>query len=276
MAQLNLIPTEPDTADPRVAAAPPMQRLRSFTAHRLARLVDTVTPPVCLACHDPLSTHDTICPACWTKIDFIRAPLCERLGIPLPYDSGAGTLSAQAVAAPPVYGRARAVARYDGVMRQLIHDFKFRDRQDARKLFGRWLAETGKILVADADVAVPIPLHRWKLLKRRFNQSAILSAELSRLTGLPNAPLALKRFRRTPPQLGLTAAQREQNVKGAFTVSPRHRATIDGRHVLLIDDVITTGATITAATTALLSAGATGVDVLSLALVTDTTSALDA
>ena len=270
------IPFEPENAEPFADTVPPGRRFVSYAARGLARLVDIVTPPVCLNCHEPLSTKDTLCPPCWTKIDFIRQPLCDRLGIPLPYDSGAGTLSAQAVAEPPLYARARAVARYDGVMRQLIHDLKFHDRHDARKLFGRWLAEAGKCLISDADVIVPVPLHRWKLLKRRFNQSAILSAELSRLTGKANAPLVLKRTRRTIPQLGLTATQRQQNVKGAFSIPLRLKPVVQGRRVLLIDDVITTGATISAATAALLSAGATGVDVLALAMVTDTTSTLDA
>lgn len=269
-------PIDPEEAEPRAAPAPYRQRLRTVAAQGLARLVDIVTPPICLKCHEPLSSQDNLCPGCWSKIDFIRPPLCDRLGIPLPYDSGAGTLSAQAVAAPPVYGRARAVARYDGVMRQLIHDLKFHDRHDARKLFGRWMAEAGSSLIFDADVIVPVPLHRWKLLKRRFNQAAILSAELSRLTGRPNAPLALMRSRKTSPQLGLTATQRRQNVSGAFSVPPRQRGAVEGRCVLLVDDVITTGATISAAARALLSAGAAGVDILALALVTDTAGTLDA
>lgn len=242
----------------------------------LAHLADIVVPPVCTACRAPMSTHDTLCPDCWRQIDFIRPPLCERLGLPLPYDSGAGTLSALAIAEPPVYRRARAVARYHGVMRDLIHDMKFRDRHDGRVLLGRWLAEAGGELIADADVLVPVPLHRLKLLQRRFNQAALLTAELSRLTGKPQAPLALVRKRRTARQLGLTREERKLNVRNAFAVPPRWRPRIEGRTVLLVDDVITTGATITAATRALQSAGAAHVDVLALALVTDITGTLQA
>ncbi|MCB1515817.1 MAG: ComF family protein, partial [Hyphomicrobiaceae bacterium] len=180
----------------------PVGSRNGFTAHMrriatsgLVRLADIITPPLCLACHSPLGTHDSLCPACWIRIDFIRPPLCDRLGIPLPFDAGAATLSAQAIAAPPVYGRARAVARYDGVMRDLVHDLKFHDRHDAVRLFGRWLAETGRDLIADADLMVPVPLHRLKLLRRRFNQAAVLTAELSRITATPAAPLALIRTR---------------------------------------------------------------------------------
>lgn len=276
MAQIETNPTEIPEAGPHPLPTPAHRRWQTLAARSLAHLVDIVTPPVCLKCHEPLATQDTLCPACWTAIDFIRPPLCDRLGIPLPYDSGTGTLSAQAIADPPVYARARAVARYEGVMRALIHDLKFHDRHDARKLFGRWMAEAGAALIADADVIVPVPLHRLKLLRRRFNQAAILSAELSRLTKKPNAPLALTRSRKTVPQIGLTATQRRLNVKGAFTVPPRKRAIVEGRHVLLVDDVVTTGATIDAATRALLDAGAAGVDVLVLALVTDTAGTLDA
>lgn len=268
-------------ADPYAIAHPHAEptarrRLRTLAAAGYARLIDLITPPVCLSCHTPLATKDTVCPACWCAIDFIRQPLCDRLGIPLPYDAGASTLSAQAVAAPPLYARARAVARYDGVMRALVHDLKFHDRHDARKLFGRWLAEAGNELLCTADVLVPIPLHRLKLVKRRFNQSALLSLELSRLTGITNAPTALVRTRRTEPQVGLTAHQRIDNVKGAFAVPPRWRPHVEGRRVLLIDDVITTGATVSAATAALLKAGAANVDVLALALVTDTAATLNA
>jgi len=268
-------PIDPAAQPVKAQPAPP-SRWRSWMGRRLAGLADIITPPVCLRCHTPLATQDTLCPACWSAIDFIRPPLCDRLGIPLPYDAGTGALSAKAVAAPPPYRRARAVARYDGVMRQLIHDLKFKDRHDARKLFGRWLSQAGADLIDDADVLIPVPLYRWKLLRRRFNQSAILSAELARLTGKPNAPLALVRTRPTQPQIGLTARQRQQNVNGAFLVPPRQRRAVEDRHVLLIDDVITTGATVSAATKALLTAGAQSVDVLALAIVTDTAATLDA
>ena len=244
-------------------------RLRSLVKSRLTSLIDIVVPPLCLACHMPMAGHDTLCPECWRQIDFIRPPLCHRLGLPLAYDAGSETLSALAIAEPPVYGRARAVARYDGVMRHLIHDLKFRDRPDALKLFGRWLAGAGRELIEAADVLVPVPLHRMKLVRRRFNQAAMLAHEVSKLTGRPTAPLALIRTRATTSQLGLSRDQRQSNVKGAFAVPARHAAEIAGRRVLLVDDVITTGATVSAAAKALKAKGAARVDVLALALVCD-------
>jgi ComF family protein len=232
-------------------------------------IADLIMPPLCLSCHAPLTSHDALCPRCWAQIDFIRPPLCDRLGLPMPFDTGGTMVSAAAAADPPDFDRARAVARFDGVMRELTHDLKFRDRHDARRLFGRWLAEAGAELLAGADVIVPIPLTRWRLFGRRFNQAAILAHEVSRLTGIDSDPLALQRTRRTKAQVGLTREQRRQNVAGAFAVAGARKARIAGARVVLIDDVITTGATARACARTLKRAGATGVDVLALAMVTD-------
>jgi ComF family protein len=235
----------------------------------VAAVGNLIVPPVCLACHRPLSSHDSICPGCWSDIDFIRAPLCDRLGIPLPFDVGGTMISAAAAADPPDYDRARAVARFDGVMRQLVHDLKFRDRHDARRLFGRWLTEAGAELLADADVVIPVPLSRVRLATRRFNQSAILAREVARLAQLPFEPLALQRIKRTPRQVGLSRQQRRENVAGAFGVAAPGNDMLAGAKIVLVDDVITTGATARACARVLKRAGAARVDVLALAMVTD-------
>lgn len=234
-----------------------------------AVVADLVVPPLCVACHRPVSSHDAVCAGCWSEIDFIRAPLCDRLGIPLPFDIGGSMVSAAAVADPPDYERARAVARFDGVMRELVHDFKFRDRHDARRLFGRWLAEAGVTLLANADLVVPVPLTRRRLAIRRFNQAAMLAQEVARLTGRRYEPLALQRIKRTQPQVGLSRQQRRENVAGAFAVAAAVKPVLAGAKVVLLDDVITTGATARACARALKRAGAARVDVLALAMVTD-------
>jgi ComF family protein len=230
---------------------------------------DLIVPPVCLACRKPLAVHDALCAACWRDVKFIRPPLCDRLGVPLPYDTGAPVVSAQALADPPVYDRARTVAHFDGVVRKLIHQMKYGDRHDARRLFARWLKDAGSELLKDCDLIVPVPLNRWRLLRRRFNQAAILARELERLTGIRCDPLVLARPRRTPSQVGLTQDQRRRNVAGAFAVPPGRAREIEGRRVLLVDDVITTGATVAACARALKKAGAARVDALAVALVTD-------
>ena len=250
---------EPIAREPRVGA------LRRAAA----AIADLLVPPLCLACHRRLSTHDALCPSCWSGIDFIRAPLCDRLGLPMPYDTGAPMISAAAAANPPDYGRARAVARFDKVMRALIHDLKFHDRHDARRLFGRWLAQAGAELLADADLIVPVPLTRTRLLSRRFNQSAILAHEVARVAHVKVEPLALLRVRASKPQVGLSREQRRRNVAGAFAVAPSRRAAICGARIVLVDDVITTGATAEACARCLKRAGAARVDVLALALVAD-------
>ena len=248
------------------------QRARSLLGVGLRSLSDVIVPPVCLACHAPLSVHDALCAPCWGTIDFIGAPLCNRLGMPLNFDTGRTMVSAAAGANPPDYHRARAVAAYSGTIQKLIHGFKYSDRHDARRLFGRWLTSAGEGLIADCDIVVPIPLNRWRLLHRRFNQSAILSLEVSRLSGVGVALMGLERHKPTASQVGLTTAERSANMSNAFRVPAAQRAVISGRRILMIDDVITTGATSNAAARALLKAGAAQVDVLALAMVTHTVS----
>lgn len=255
--------------DGREGNAAPAWALPIRLARSLSGVLDLILPPLCLGCQTRLAAHDALCPECWRGIDFIRPPLCERLGIPLPYDGGPGTISAAAAAHPPAFDRARAVARYEGPMRALIHDFKFRDAHNARRLFGRWLAEAGRELIADADLIVPVPLARLRLLARRFNQAQLLAGEVGRLSGKPVNVSALKRVRSTSHQVGLTRRERERNVAGAFAVAGGCTGEIAGRSILLIDDVMTTGATAEAAARGLKTAGAARVDVLVLALVAD-------
>jgi len=255
---------EQDDDPRRTAAATP-----GLFRRALRTLSDIVMPPVCLVCRAPIGAHDAICARCWREVDFIRPPLCDRIGMPLPFDTGGTMLSAAAVADPPPYDRARAVAAHTGAMRTLVHALKFHDRHDARRLLGRWLVEAGRELVADAEIVVPVPLARRRLLMRRFNQAAVLASEVARLTGLRYEPLLLARTRATASQVGLSRGQRRRNVAGAFAVPPRYGGRVEGRRILLVDDVITTGSTVGACARALNRAGAARVDVLALALVTD-------
>lgn len=235
----------------------------------LAACLDTIVPPCCLVCRARVGAHHLLCPTCWKDVHFIRPPLCDVLGIPLPFDTGERTVSAGAVAHPPAYDRARAVAHFSGAMRTLVHQLKYADRHDARTLFGRWLAEAACELRHGADVIVPVPLSRLRLLLRHFNQAAVLASELSRLTGVPMDPMLLRRTRWTRSQVGMTRDQRRRNIAGAFSVSQRRRARLQGRNVLLVDDVVTTGATVDACARVLKRAGAARVEVLALALVTN-------
>jgi ComF family protein len=230
---------------------------------------DLILPPVCLRCYEPLASHGALCAACWRGIDFIRAPLCDRLGLPLTYADSEVTLSAAAMRRAPDYARARAIARFDGTMRELIHRLKYSDRHELFDLFAPMLRSAGHELIAQADCLVPTPLHRMKLWRRRFNQAAMLAQRLARDTGLPLELDALIRVKQTPSQVDLGWQERRANVEAAFAVPPGRAERVKGRHVLLIDDVITTGATVEACARVLKQAGAKQVDVLALALVAD-------
>ncbi|MGQ0672403.1 MAG: ComF family protein [Hyphomicrobium sp.] len=263
-------------ADPGFSAEPSdrriVARLRSLSAgarRALSILGETVVPPVCLGCHQPLASHHALCVDCWRGVDFIRTPLCDRLGLPMPFDAGGVVVSAAALADPPDYGRARAVGRYDGTLRRLVHDFKFHDRVEVCRLLAIWMRHAGAELLSDADIIVPVPLGRRRLLWRRFNQAAMLAGELARGTPLSFEPMVLVRTRATKSQVGLARAERRQNVRGAFLVPPALVPVVAGRRVVLVDDIITTGATAGAAARGLLRAGAARVDVLAVALVTD-------
>jgi len=248
-------------------------RLADRVATAARRVGDFLVPPVCLACHVRLGDHNALCADCWGTIQFIRPPVCDRLGIPLPFDLGGRNVSAAALAAPPVYDRARAVAGYNDAMRTLVHQLKYGDRHDGARLFGRWLRLAGADILAEGELFMPVPLYRWRLFRRRFNQAAILADALSRETGITHDPLSLRRIRRTPSQVGLTADQRRRNVAGAFRLTPEGKRIVAARHIILVDDVITTGATVEACARTLKRAGARRVDVLALARVIDTSTA---
>ena len=232
-------------------------------------IADIIVPPACLACRRHLATDNTLCATCWTATTFIRPPLCDRLGLPMPFDTGGTIISAGAIANPPDYDRARAVAHYSGTMRDLIVQMKYADRHDLRTLFGHWLAIAAAPLLSDGDdIIIPVPMHRTRLLWRRFNQAALLAGELARKTERPHEPGLLIRQRATRSQVGLTEAQRRTNLRGVFAVRPNNRPKIKGRNILLVDDVITTGTTVNACARVLKRHGAAQVNVVALAVVT--------
>jgi ComF family protein len=176
----------------------------------------------------------------------------------------------EAIADPPAYARARAAVRYDEVARALVHALKYQDRTDLAPAMGRWMARAGRELLEAADVLVPVPLHWRRGWSRRYNQSGALARSIERQGGVKVASEALRRVRPTLQQIGLSRAQRATNVQGAFKVAPDRQSDIQGRRVVLIDDVLTSGATVDACARALLRAKAAHVDVLVFARVVDT------
>ncbi len=240
--------------------------LRRWSLAHLRYAADLILPPICLHCHEPIADHGVLCAHCWQQIEFITPPLCERLGTPLTYGNDERPLSTAALRDPPVFGRARAAARFTGVIRHLVHGFKYADRHEASDMFARMMRSAGAELLRDADVLMPVPLHPRKLWNRRYNQAAILAWKLSALTGLPVDVSSLRRARATRSQVGLSSGERRSNVASAFAVQPSAADFIRGKHVLLIDDVITTGSTLSACARLLKNAGASEVDCLAVAM----------
>jgi ComF family protein len=193
-----------------------------------------------------------------------------RVGIPFVYDPGPGLLSMEAIANPPAYARARAAVRYDDVARTLVHALKYQDRTDLAPAMGRWMARAGRELLGEADALVPVPLHWRRGWSRRYNQSGALARVIERQTGVKVTSEALRRVRPTQQQIGLSRTQRASNVQGAFKVEASRQSEIQGSRVILIDDVLTSGATVDACARALLRAKAASVDVLVFARVVDT------
>ncbi len=229
--------------------------------------VGLVYPPSCSACGAATGEPHALCAGCWRGLRFIERPYCERLGTPFAVDHGAPLLSPAAIADPPVFDRARAVAHYDDTARALVHRLKYGDRPDLARALGRMMATAGAELLPAADVIVPVPLHRLRLWRRRFNQAMALARMVAAASGRPCDPFLLARVKRTDAQVGLTKAQRRENLQGAFRVPAEARAKLAGKRVLLVDDVLTTGATANACSRALIRGGAAAVDVLAFARV---------
>jgi ComF family protein len=247
--------------------ADPMFEIKALAERALKVPARVLFPPVCAGCRRLVAEPGTLCGACWTKLRFLEKPWCPVMGTPFAHDMGEGFLSAEAIANPPPFERARAAVVYSDIARQMVQALKYNDRTDLAPWMARWMLRAGAELVADAEMVVPVPLHWRRFLSRRFNQSAELARAVARLTDLPFAPQAAERRRPTPQQVGLNAAAREENVRGAFRVPPEHEIEIAGRRVLVIDDVYTTGATVSAMAKALKRAGAVAVDVLTFARV---------
>ena len=237
----------------------------------LARLgthaIDFVYPPTCLACHAPVAKADALCATCFGKLRPITAPYCPVLGIPFEVDLGPGALSAEAIANPPPYQRARTALVYNQVAGLLVSRLKYGDRPELAAFCARLMAAAGHDLLGPDAVLLPVPLHPLRQFTRRYNQSAEIARSLSHLAGLPLLPGLVRRKRATRRQVGLSADARGRNVAGAFIAAPDAVARLKGRRVVIVDDVITTGSTVKAVTLALKRAGVDKIDVIAFARV---------
>ncbi|RFZ86325.1 ComF family protein [Shinella sp. WSJ-2] len=251
------------------AEAVPAVPLRQVFARRLLSLagaaLDLVYPPACAGCGVLTGSKASLCPKCWSRLAFIERPYCEVLGTPFSHDLGPGILSADAIANPPPFDRLRSVALYDDLARVLVQSLKYRDRTDLAPMMAGWMLRAGDGAVEAADLIVPVPLHRFRLVWRKFNQAAELSRALAAASGTPVLFDVVRRTKRTRRQIGLGPRAREENVRGAFSITQEGREKLFGRHVVLVDDVYTTGATVSAVTRTLKRAGVADVTVLTFA-----------
>ncbi len=231
------------------------------------RLLNSLVPPVCLACDSRTSHQGELCAICWSQMRFIEKPYCAVHGTPFSYDLGEHALSAEAIANPPPFDTSRSVALYDDIARQLVQSLKFGDRTDLAPWMAKSMLRVAEGRINADSIVVPVPLHRRRLLTRRFNQAAELARHLAKLTGADYRPELLIRSRATHQQVGLNAKQREDNVRGAFRLPKGLGVHIKERNLVLVDDVYTTGATICASARVLKRAGAARIDCLTFARV---------
>ncbi len=234
------------------------------------RVLDILFPPQCLKCSSLVAETGSLCSVCWLEISFIEGPACHACGLPFEYDLGPKALCGACSQDHPLFKRARATLIYNDASRDIILSFKHGDRTHAAAAYGKWLLRSGRELIEDIDIIVPVPLHWSRLFHRRYNQAALLAQELGKLTGKPVETNVLLRSKKTASQGHKTRNQRRLNLQGAFTVPSKAQRKISEQRILLIDDVLTTGATVSACAKALLRAGAAKVDVLTLARVVRT------
>lgn len=228
-------------------------------------LLDLVLPPRCVVSGEIVSAQGMSAPHVWRGLDFISAPFCQRCGEPFAYEIEGALTCAECLDTPPPYQAARSALAYNDTAKDLLLSFKHGDQIHAVRSFIPWLMQSGAPLLAHADLLIPVPLHYWRLVKRRYNQAALIADVLGKEAGLPVRKLVLQRTRPTPSQGHLSRADRAANVKGAFTVPINKVPYIKDKHVILVDDVMTTGATLAQCATVLLRSGARRVDCLTVA-----------
>jgi len=240
--------------------------LAAYVSGRLRRVgravLDGVLPPRCLACGETVDKQDALCARCWSGITFFGPPWCAACGLPFPHPIGEDALCGACARERHSWDRARAVLRYDKNSRRLVLGLKHGDRTHLVPAFGRWMRRAGSEILSGADLLVPVPLHWTRLFQRRYNQAALLAQAIRFAGGPPVAADWLVRRRRTPSQGHLGPAARERNVRGAFTV--RAGRSFAGKRVVVVDDVLTTGATVEECARVLKRADALSVGVLTL------------
>ena len=235
----------------------------------LKLIVDFALPPRCPGCGAVTQDPHRFCLACWQQLRFLTEPCCARCGLPFDHEQGEGAECGSCLAEPPAYDRARAAVAYGPIARKVALRLKYSGRPGVAETLAGFMARHLGETDAGA-LLVPVPLHRWRIWKRGYNQSALIASALARRSGLGTDLAAVRRIKATPVLRGLGRRQRALAVRGAFKVDAKARKRIAGRHLILVDDVYTSGATANACARALRRAGAARVDILCWARVVRT------
>jgi ComF family protein len=224
-------------------------------------IVDFALPPRCPGCGTVVTDQHSFCLGCWQKLDFLGEPCCSRCGLPFDYDGGADAECGGCLADPPQFDRLRAAVAYGEVARHVALKLKYSGRPGVVETLAHFMRR--HVTAEDAEaILAPVPLHRWRIWKRGYNQSALIVSALARRTGIAADLDLVRRVKATPPLKGKGRRERALAVRGAFRVEERAKALVGGRRVILIDDVYTTGATANACAKVLRRAGAASVNVI--------------
>lgn len=236
----------------------------------ILKLIALALPPRCPGCGEVVEADHRFCAACWGQLTLIAPPWCAACNLPFEFDRGPDALCGQCLAAPPVHDGVRAAVAYGPAARKLALKLKYGGRTAYAATAGRLMA---RLMPEDAELLVPVPLHRWRIWGRGFNQAVLIARELARLSAVPAELELLRRVKATPVLRGLGARRRAKAVAGAFAAAPGARERVKGRSIVLVDDVHTSGATTEACVRVLKRAGAARVTVLCWARVLDSEAA---
>ncbi len=245
---------------------------RQSATSLLRTISNLIWPPVCANCGKRIDEANHLCGTCWHSMHWVDRPYCPISGLPYAYDVGEEIISPSVIVDPPVYDKVRTVALYDDTARALVHKLKYHDRTDLARSMGQWMVRAGQEFFNDDPdqlVVVPVPLHPQRLISRRYNQSALLAKEIAEQQNVSYLHDCLKRRRATRQQVGLSDSERAANVRGAFRVPAPLKGEIAGKTIILIDDVMTTGATMQACARVLRRAGAAQIFVIVFARVVE-------
>lgn len=225
-------------------------------------------PTQCASCRSFVEARDSLCGTCWSETPFLTGLVCDCCGVPLMgEEAGARALCDTCLETPRIWARGRAALEYRDNARRIVLGLKHGDRIDLARPASKWMAAAAQDLLTPDTCLVPVPLHWLRRVRRRYNQSVLLARGIAQITGMDHIPDALQRTRKTIPQDGMTPAQRHANLADAMRPNPRRASELRGRDVILVDDVMTSGATFTAAAAACRAAGVNTISVLALARV---------